>query len=77
VAYEYRWPFDIATEFAYVGTRTDGGYADLNINYGTPGGGNASRQFFALAGRHDGYQRLGGADEEPLSWPADRHQSAV
>ena len=50
VAYEYRWPWQIATEFAYVGTRTDGGYADLNINYGTPGGGNASRQFFAVAG---------------------------
>ena len=49
-AYEYRWPFDVATEFAYVGTATDGGYADLNINYGTPGGGNASRQYFALAG---------------------------
>ena len=50
VAYEYRWPGDIATEFAYVGTRTDGGYADLNINYGQPGGGNASRQFFDVAG---------------------------
>jgi hypothetical protein len=50
VAYEYRWPWSIATEFAYVGTRTDGGYADLNINYGTPGGGNATRQFFAVAG---------------------------
>jgi hypothetical protein len=49
-AYEIRWPGDIATEFAYVGTRTDGGYADLNINYGEPGGGNASRQFFAQAG---------------------------
>jgi hypothetical protein len=50
VAYEYRWPFDIATEFAYVGTRTDGGYADYNLNYGEPGGGNASRKFFSLAG---------------------------
>jgi outer membrane receptor protein involved in Fe transport len=50
IAYEYRWPWNIATEFAYVGTRTDGGYADLNINYGTPGGGNASRQFFDVAG---------------------------
>jgi hypothetical protein len=50
IAYEYRWPWDIATEFAYVGTRTDGGYADLNINYGEPGGGNASRQFFEVAG---------------------------
>ena len=50
VAYEFRWPGDIATEFAYVGTRTDGGYADLNINYGEPGGGNASRQFFEQAG---------------------------
>ena len=30
--------------------RTDGGYADLNLNYGEPGGGNAARQYFALAG---------------------------
>jgi hypothetical protein len=67
VAYEYRWPFDIATEFAYVGTRTDGGYADYNLNYGEPGGGNASRKFFSL----------GGAHQEPLSRAADRHQSAV
>ena len=50
VAYEYRLPGDIAAEVAYVGTRTDGGYADLNINYGTPGGGNASRQYFDIAG---------------------------
>ncbi|MEO5820006.1 MAG: TonB-dependent receptor, partial [Vicinamibacteraceae bacterium] len=49
-AYEYRLPGDIAVEVAYVGTRTDGGYADLNVNYGTPGGGNASRQYFAIAG---------------------------
>jgi hypothetical protein len=50
IAYEYRLPWDISTEIAYVGTRTDGGYADLNINYGVPGGGNASRQYFAVAG---------------------------
>jgi hypothetical protein len=50
VAYEYRLPWDISTEFAYVGTRTDGGYADLNLNYGEPGGGNASRHYFAVAG---------------------------
>ena len=50
VAYEYLLPWDISTEIAYVGTRTDGGYADLNINYGTPGGGNPSRQYFAQAG---------------------------
>ena len=50
VAYEYRLPWDLTTEVAYVGTRTDGGYADLNINYGEPGGGNVSRQFFELAG---------------------------
>lgn len=50
VAYEYRMPWNISAEIAYVGTRTDGGYADLNINYGIPGGGNASRQFFAVAG---------------------------
>src|SRR5258708_14169608 len=50
VAYEYRMPWDISTEVAYVGTRTDGGYADLNVNYGVPGGGNASRQYYAVAG---------------------------
>ena len=50
VAYEHRLPWDIAAEVAYVGTRTDGGYADLDLNYGVPGGGNASRQYFALAG---------------------------
>jgi outer membrane receptor protein involved in Fe transport len=50
IAFERRLPFDIITEVAYVGTRTDGGYADLNINYGEPGGGNASRKFFTLAG---------------------------
>ncbi len=50
VAYEYKLPGDISAEVAYVGTRTDGGYADLNINYGEPGGGNASRQLFAVAG---------------------------
>ncbi len=50
VAYEYRLPWDISAEVAYVGTRTDGGYADLNINYGVPGGGNAARQYFAVAG---------------------------
>ena len=41
---------DISVEVAYVHTRTDGGYADLNINYCEPGGGNAGRKFFALAG---------------------------
>jgi carboxypeptidase family protein/TonB-dependent receptor-like protein len=50
VAYEYLLPGNISAEMAYVGTRTDGGYADLNINYGEPGGGNASRKYFALAG---------------------------
>jgi hypothetical protein len=50
VAYEYRLPWDISTEIAYVGTRTDGGYADLNLNYGEPGGGNASRKYFSVAG---------------------------
>ena len=50
IAYEYLLPGHISAEIAYVGTRTDGGYADLNINYGEPGGGNASRKFFAVAG---------------------------
>jgi hypothetical protein len=50
VAFEHRLPGDVSAEIAYVGTRTDGGYADLNINYGVPGGGNASRQYFNVAG---------------------------
>jgi hypothetical protein len=50
VAYERRLPGRISTEVAYVHTRTDGGYADLDLNYGQPGGGNASRQYFNVAG---------------------------
>ncbi len=50
LAYEQRLPWDISAEIAYVGTRTDGGYADLNVNYGEPGGGNAARKYFAVAG---------------------------
>jgi hypothetical protein len=50
VAYEHRLPGNISAEIAYVGTRTDGGYADLNLNFGEPGGGNAARKLFALAG---------------------------
>jgi len=50
VAFERRLPWDLVGEVAYVGTRTDGGYADLNLNYGEPGGGNAARQYFAVAG---------------------------
>ncbi len=41
---------DLSAEIAYVGTPTDGGYADLNVNYGEPGGGNAARKYFASAG---------------------------
>ena len=50
IAFERRLPGDIIVEAAYVGTRTDGGYADLNINYGEPGGGNAALKYFAVAG---------------------------
>jgi hypothetical protein len=50
VAFEQRLPWDLSAEIAYVGTATDGGYADLNINYGEPGGGNAARKYFELAG---------------------------
>lgn len=50
ITFEHKLPWDIITEVGYVGTRTDGGYADLNINYGEPGGGNASRKYFAVAG---------------------------
>lgn len=48
--FEHKFPWDIIVETGYVGTRTDGGYADLNINYGEPGLGNASRKYFSVAG---------------------------
>lgn len=51
--FEHKFPWDIIVETGYVGTRTDGGYADLNINYGEPGdaaNANARRKYFALAG---------------------------
>jgi hypothetical protein len=50
VTLERRLPLDLVGSVAYVGTRTDGGYADFNLNYAEPGTGNAGRQFFAQAG---------------------------
>ncbi|HZF39588.1 MAG TPA: TonB-dependent receptor [Blastocatellia bacterium] len=53
IAFEHRLPWELITEVAYVGTRTDGGYADLNINYGEPGdaeNANNRRKFFSVAG---------------------------
>jgi len=50
VAFETRLPLDVVAEVAYVGTAADGGYADLNVNYGEPGGGNAARKYYTLAG---------------------------
>jgi len=52
VTVERRLPMDISTSVAYVGTAGDGGFADLDINASsTPGGGNASRPYFAQFGR--------------------------
>ncbi len=53
VTIERQLPSDITVSAAYVGTRMDGGYADLNLNYSEPGGGNAGRQLFAQAGTAD------------------------
>jgi hypothetical protein len=44
-------PMDVSVSLAYVGTRTDGGFADINVNYADAGGGDAGRQLFALAAR--------------------------
>jgi hypothetical protein len=46
---ERRLPLDIATSIGYVGTRTDGQYATLNLNY-AESGGNANRILFQQAG---------------------------
>ena len=50
VSFERRLPYDMAAEVAYVGTATDGGYADLNYNVGVPGGGGSAAKYFAVAG---------------------------
>ncbi len=50
LTFEHKLPGNIIVEAGYVGTRTDGGYADLNVNYGEPGGGNSALKYFALAG---------------------------
>jgi hypothetical protein len=50
VTLERQLPMDVSVSVAYVGTRTDGGYADINRNYAEAGGGDAGRQLFALAG---------------------------
>ncbi len=50
VAVEQRLFGNFALEVAYVHGRSDGGYADRDLNYGEPGGGNASRQYFDVAG---------------------------
>lgn len=46
---ERRVPYDISISAGYVGTRTNNGYADLNLNW-AESGGNANRQLFAKAG---------------------------
>lgn len=50
VSFERRLPWDISAEIAYVGTATDGGYADLNYNVGVPGGAGSAAKYFAVAG---------------------------
>jgi hypothetical protein len=50
ITVERRLPYDIAATIAYVGTATDGGYADLNINTGVPGGGGSAAKYYANAG---------------------------
>ena len=49
---ERRLPFDVSVSAGYVGTRTNNGYADLNLNY-AESGGNTQRQFFQQAGTTD------------------------
>ena len=50
VTLERQLPTDVSVSIAYVGMRTDGGYADINVNYAEAGGGDAGRQLFAQAG---------------------------
>ena len=76
VSVERKVFYDIAVEVAYVGTATDGGYADLNRERRRSRrrrhGGGVLR-----VGRHDGHQRVERADQEPLQGPADRREPSV
>ena len=53
IAFERRLPGNLAIDLAYVHTRTDGGYADLNANYSEPGLGQPGRKYFSVAGTTD------------------------
>ena len=46
---ERRLPLDLAVGVGYVGTATNNGYADRNLNW-AESGGNANRQYFTEAG---------------------------
>ena len=46
---ERRLPGDLSLSTGYVGTATNNGYADVNLNY-AESGGNANRQYAAQAG---------------------------
>jgi hypothetical protein len=50
VTYERRLAWQMAASISYVGTATNGGYADLNVNVGVPGGGGSAAKYFAVAG---------------------------
>jgi len=53
VSVERRLPMDVSVNVAYVGTKGTDGFADLDINASdTPGGGPASRPYFATFGRN-------------------------
>ncbi len=50
VTVERRLPLDISLSVGYVGTATDGGYADLNVNVGVPGGGGTAAKYYSSFG---------------------------
>ena len=76
VTFERRLPLRMSAEISYVGTATNGGYADLNVNVGVPGRWR-ERGEVLRSRRHDGDQRLGGAHQGPVQGPAGRAQPAV
>jgi hypothetical protein len=52
VTVERQLPAEVSVSVGYVGTRTDGGYADQNLNY-AESGGDANRNLFTQAGTAD------------------------
>ncbi len=79
VAIERRLPWHLSLTTSYVGTKTSRGYADREMNWSGPGGGESGRQFFDEFGRTASTFLWGGwtrANYHSLQIALDRRMNA-